>query len=191
MKKAAIIILIIISVLFLSVYAWLRSQVPDYNQSIEAPGLTDVVTVTRNEYAVPTITAKNDADLYFAWGYVNAQDRMFQLEVTRRIGQGRISEFAGKSTLDKDIFLRAVGFYRTAQEAVKKLDPMTRDAMQRYVDGINYYLDTEGPNLYMKLLGLEKEKWTMADPMMVGMMLNWSLGYNMKHELLYYKMAKK
>ena len=191
MKKAVLVILIIIAVLFLSVYGWLKSQVPNYNQSIEAPGLIDVVTVTRNQYAVPTITAKNDADLYFAWGYVNAQDRMFQLEVTRRIGQGRISEFAGKSTLDKDIFLRAVGFYRTAQEAVKKLDPMTRDAMQRYVDGINYYLDTEGPNLYMKLLGLEKEKWTMADPMMVGMMLNWSLGYNMKHELLYYKIAKK
>ncbi|HMB21011.1 MAG TPA: penicillin acylase family protein [Spirochaetota bacterium] len=191
MKKAAIIILIIISVLFLSVYAWLRSQVPDYNQSIKAPGLTDTVTVTRNEYAVPTITAKNDDDLYFAWGYVNAQDRMFQLEVTRRIGQGRISEFGGPDTLDKDIFLRAVGFYRIAQRAVTQLDPQTTRAMQRYVDGINYYLETEGPNLYMKLLGLEKEKWTMADPMMVGMMLNWSLGYNMKHELLYYKMAKK
>lgn len=191
MKKAAIIILLIIAVLFLSVYAWLRSQVPDYNQSIEAPGLTDVVTVTRNEYAVPTITAKNDDDLYFAWGYVNAQDRMFQLEVTRRIGQGRISEFGGPDTLDKDIFLRAVGFYRIAKRAVTRLDPETTSAMQRYVDGINYYLETEGPNLYMKLLGLEKEKWTMADPMMVGMMLNWSLGYNMKHELLYYKMAKK
>ena len=107
MKKAAIIILLIIAVLFLSVYAWLRSQVPDYNQSIEAPGLTDVVTVTRNEYAVPTITAKNDDDLYFAWGYVNAQDRMFQLEVTRRIGQGRISEFGGRAA-ERGSLARAV-----------------------------------------------------------------------------------
>ncbi len=59
------------------------------------------------------------------------------------------------------------------------------------MDGVNHYLDTEGPNLYMKLLGMKKEKWEIADSVTVGMMLNWSLAYNMKHEVLYHRIAKK
>jgi penicillin amidase len=62
-------------------------------------------------------------DLYFAWGYVNAQDRLFQMEFTKRVGQGRISEFAGEEALSKDYFLRAVGFYERAKEYTKKLSP--------------------------------------------------------------------
>lgn len=191
MRKIVTIILVAIVIIVIVLYVYLRSFVPDYNDEITAPGLKDTVTVERNRYAVPTIIAQNDEDLYFAWGYVNAQDRMFQMEFTRRVAQGRISEFAGESALSKDIFLRAVGFYDIGVQSIEKLDPVLKRYLQRYVDGINYYLDTQGTNLYMKLLGFKKETWQLADATSVAMMLNWTLAYNMKHELMYYKIAQK
>jgi penicillin amidase len=111
--------------------------------------------------------------------------------VTKRIGQGRISEFAGESTLTKDVFLKAVGFYDIAKKEVEKLSPVYRQLLQRYVDGVNYYLETGKKPLYMMLMGIEKEPWTLADPLVVGLMLNWTLAYNMSHELLYYKISEK
>ncbi|RJP69463.1 MAG: penicillin acylase family protein [Candidatus Abyssobacteria bacterium SURF_17] len=181
----------IIAVIGIGLYVYLRSFIPNYNAALKAPGLKDTVVIERNKYAVPTIRAQNDDDLYFAWGYVNAQDRFFQMETTRRISQGRISEFAGESELTKDMFLRSVGFYEIAKRSAKALDPTIAGYLQRYVDGINYYLDTHGTPPYMQILGMQKEKWQIEDAGAVSMMLTWSLAYNMKNELLYYKMADK
>jgi penicillin amidase len=191
MKKVLLAILIIIILIPIAGYIYLRSFLPDYDGELEVAGLKDKVTIQRNQYAVPSILAENLEDLYFAWGYVNAQDRMFQMEITKRIGQGRISEFAGESTVSKDLFLRAVGFYDIAKKEVQNLSPRYKKIFQRYVDGVNYYLETEKKPLYMSLLGLEKEKWTLADPVVVGMMLNWSLAYNMSHEFIYHKISEK
>jgi penicillin amidase len=191
MKKifAAVVIVVILAVG--GAYFFLRSGLPDYSTDITAPDLSAPVAIERNRFAVPTITAQNLPDLFFAWGYVNGQDRLFQMEFTRRVGQGRISEFAGESALSKDVFLRAVDFAGRAKKAVMDLDPANAVLYQRYVDGVNHYLDTKGPNLYMKLMGMGTEKWEIADSIMVGMMLNWSLAYNMKHELLYHRIVRK
>ncbi len=191
MKKILIVIALIVILVVSGAYLFLRKGLPNYTSDITAPGLSQPVSVERNRYAVPTVTAKTMDDLFFAWGFVNAQDRMFQMEFTRRVGQGRIAEFAGEKELSKDIFLRGVGFNERAKDYAKKLDPRFRALYQRYVDGVNYYLEKNGPNAYMKLLGMKKEKWEISDSVLVGMMLNWSLAYNMKHELLYHRIFKK
>ncbi len=191
MKKIIITILAIVLIGIIAVYLFLRTGLPDYSTNINALGLSAPVTIERNSFAVPTITAQNMEDLFFAWGFVNAQDRLFQMEFTRRIAQGRISEFAGADALSKDYFLRGVGFYERAKAYAQKLSPYYKKLYQRYVDGVNHYLDTHGTNVYMKLLGMKKEKWEIADSICVGMMLNWSLAYNMKYELLYHKIFQK
>ncbi len=191
MKKLLIVIALVVILVIAGAYVFLRNGLPNYSSDINAPGLSSPVSVERNKYAVPTVTARTMEDLFFAWGFVNAQDRMFQMEFTRRVGQGRIAEFAGEKELSKDIFLRGVGFNERAKENAKKLDPRFRGLYQRYVDGVNYYLDKNGPNAYMKLLGMKKEKWEISDSVLVGMMLSWSLAYNMKHELLYHRIIKK
>jgi len=190
-RKILFTILILVVFSAVAGYIFLRSYIPDYDIDLVAPELKNKVTVERNRFGVPTIIAANDDDLYFAWGYVNAQDRLFQMEITRRIAQGRISEFAGESTLKKDIFLRAVGFYDIAKRHQEKFSPGIRGYFQRYVDGINFFIQNEKAPLYFKLLGLKPQKWEIADATAVAMMLNWSLAYNMKHELIYYQMAKK
>lgn len=191
MKKALVALIAVIVVVAAGVFWFLRTGLPDYAASIEAADISAPVTIERNRFAVPSIRAENMEDLYFAWGYVNAQDRMFQMEFNRRVGQGRISEFAGESQLSKDVFLRGVGFHDIAKKYADRLDPRYRRLYQRYVDGVNHYLDTKGPNIYMKLMGLKKEKWEVADSILVGSMLNWSLAYNMKHEVLYERFLKK
>jgi penicillin amidase len=191
MKKTLAVIGIMIALIGAGVYLWLRAGLPNYTKSIIAESLSAPVTIERNRFAVPTISAQNLPDLFFAWGYANAQDRMFQMEFTRRVGQGRISEFSGEDALTKDIFLRAVGFSDHAKKSADRLDPQVKALYQRYIDGINHYLDTEGPNLYMRLLGMKKEKWEISDSVLIAMMLNWSLSYNMKHEILYHSMIEK
>jgi penicillin amidase len=191
MKKIVIGTACVLAVLFLSIYFYLHSFVANYNAALTSPTLKGRVTVERNRFAMPTITAENEEDLYFAWGYVNAQDRLFQMEITRRAAQGRLSEFAGESQFKKDVFLRAVGFYEIAKKEVGMISPAVRTRLQRYVDGINFHIDNDKTPLYNKLIGFKKEKWTVADAMAVGMMLNWSLAYNMKHELLNWRMARK
>jgi penicillin amidase len=191
MKKALAVICIIVAVVVAGVYVWVRAGLPSYTKSITVESLSAPVMIERNRFAVPTITAQSLPDLFFAWGYVNAQDRMFQMEFIRRVGQGRISEFAGEDSLTKDIFLRAVGFADHAKKSADGLRPDVKALYQRYVDGVNHYLDIKGPNLYMRLLGMKKEKWEISDSVLIAMMLNWSLAYNMKHEILYHRMIAK
>jgi penicillin amidase len=191
MRKILLGVLILLVLVLAAGYLVLRSHLPAYDAQLKVPGLKAAVSITRNAYAVPSIVAQNMEDLYFAWGYANAQDRMFQMETTRRIGQGRICEFAGESALEKDLFLRALGFYELARKEAENLPPEINRLLQRYADGVNHYLDTEKTPLYFRLLGLEKERWTAADPIVIGFMLNWTLAYNMGHEILYSKIAAK
>ena len=190
-NKIVIAIALLLAALPLAGYLYLRSFLPDYNTTLKIEGLKAPVSIKRNQYAVPFIEARHTDDLYFAWGYVNAQDRMFQMEIIKRIGQGRISEFAGEEALSKDIFLRAIGFAEIAQRESDTLQPQEKRVLQRFVDGINYYLDTHRRPLYFTLLGLKKEKWSVSDPLLIAYMLNWSLAYNLKHELLYQKITDK
>ena len=191
MRKILLTILILALPAPVVLYVYLRSFIPDYSGEMQVAALNEKVTIERNRYGVPSILADNDDDLYFAWGYVNAQDRLFQMEITRRIAQGRLSEFAGPSTLKKDLFLRAVGFYEIAKRHQENLPPQARRLLERYVAGVNTFVENENLPPYMSLLGIEAEKWEVADTAAVAMMLNWSLAYNMKHELIYLRMVEK
>lgn len=191
MKKIFLVFVIVVVLLMVGAYLYLRKGLPNYSSDITAPGLSAPVSVERNRFAIPTLTANNLEDLFFAWGYVNAQDRIFQMEFIRRVGQGRISEFVGAENLGKDLFLRGVGFHDRAKEYAKTLTPHFKALYQRYVDGVNHYLDVNGPHLYMKLLGFKKEKWEISDSVLIGIMMSWSLAYNMKQELLYHRIIKK
>jgi penicillin amidase len=171
--------------------AYLRGFNPDYDGRIRVEGLKDPVVIERDELGVPFIQAQGEEDLFLAWGYANAQDRMFQMEVIRRASQGRLSEFAGEGALTQDLFLRAMRFYELARQEAERLPQWIRMNLQRYADGVNLHLSTRGVPLQMRMLGLQKEPWGPADPIAVGMMLNWTLAGNMRLELLYHGMAQR
>lgn len=150
-------------------------------QGIEAP-----VTIVRDEHGIPTIRGASLADVMWGLGFVHAQDRLWQLEVHKRVGAGRLAEAFGPAALANDQFLRALGVRRTAQQQWAGVDGETRRVVEAYAAGINAYvrqhLRARPPEFIV--LGLEPEDWEPADTVAWTTMMAWDLGGNWNNELL-------
>jgi len=168
-----------------------RRPWPQINGTAQLQGLQAEVTVVRDSWGIPHIYASNPHDLFFAQGYVHAQDRFWQMEFWRRIGSGRLAEVLGESALESDRFIRTVGWHRTAAEEYQQLEGEVKEALQSYADGINAYLSTHQGELGLEftLLGLtgckfEPEPWTPLHTLTWAKVMAWDLGGNMDNELL-------
>ena len=107
-----------------------RRSLPGLDGAVELSGLDGSVEVLRDRFGVPQIFAGNERDLFFAQGYVHAQDRFFQMEMGRRAGHGRLSELLGESTLEFDRLSRTIGFGRIAASFEKNCSPETLRALE-------------------------------------------------------------
>ncbi|ANK81055.1 MAG: hypothetical protein TEF_09795 [Rhizobiales bacterium NRL2] len=161
-----------------------RMTLPQVDGEVALPALENDVRIVRDRFAVPHIYAGSREDTVFALGFVHAQDRLWQLELQRRIGQGRLSEFAGEQTLQTDIFLRTLGFYRAAEATVPNLDARTRRLLQRYADGVNAFLENDDGLLPPEflILGIEPEPWKPADSLVWLKMMALDLSGNWTSE---------
>ena len=121
----------------LVVYYIVLRSIPDYNKTVELPGLISPIEIVRDTANVPHIYGDNDADIYFGLGYAHAQDRLWQLVVKRLTAQGRLSEIFGKQALPLDIFMRRLDIYSQAQKSVDVQDDRTKRALEAYAAGIN------------------------------------------------------
>ena len=138
-----------------------RSQFPQISGSIKLAGLQGNVEVIRDKFGVPHIYANTPDDLFRAQGFVHAQDRYFQMEFWRRIGQGRLAELFGASALKQDKFIRTVGWHRAAAKEAASMDADTRTVLESYSAGVNAYaLNNTGKlGLEFKVLGLTGATW--------------------------------
>lgn len=190
-----IVALVVVSTLIIVV----RSSFPQTTGSLTVPGLEAQVVVLRDRNDVPHITAKSMHDLYFAQGYVTAQDRFWQMEFWRRIGAGRLSELFGKTTLGTDIYLRTVGFRRAAEQDYQAMDADSRAILQAYCDGVNAYILHRPParlGLEFTLLQLEKvpftiEPWVPQDSLTWLKVMAQDLGSNMRREMYTIDLVQK
>src|SRR5437868_6952395 len=124
-------------------YAWYRqASQPDTAGTLILPGLHDRVVVVRDRNAVPHIQAAHVLDAYYALGYVHAQDRLWQMQMNKRVVAGRLAEILGPGALDTDRFLRTLGVRRNAEAILAQTSPETRAALQAYADGVNAFIDT-------------------------------------------------
>ncbi len=165
--------------------------VPDWSGSAALSGLSAPVTVKRNKNGVPTIRAESEADAYRVLGYLHAQDRLWQMEMTRRIGAGRLSEVIGSSGLGFDRYIRTLGLYPLAQAQVDTLSDDAGAALQAYVDGINAYLENRPDPLppEFQLLFHQPEPWTAADSLIWGRLMAFQLSTNQGDERLRARLA--
>ncbi|PIE27180.1 MAG: penicillin acylase family protein [Micrococcales bacterium] len=126
----------------------IRRALPDYSGTVPVPGLTSSVKVQRDELGVPHVFADNAADLFFAQGYVQAQDRFFQMDYRRHLTAGRLSELVGadEEALASDIAVRTMGWRRVAEEELQTLSPQSRQYLQSYADGVNAYIGDRSPS---------------------------------------------
>jgi penicillin amidase len=142
----------------------LRASLPRASGEIVVQGLKSEVRIVRDDNGVPYVRATSDMDAYFSMGYLHAQDRLWQLEVSRRLAQGRLSEVLGRKALQEDVWMRTLDLYGAAQSAWPALSEPARASLQAYADGINAYLDENRtlPPEFL-LLGIEPQPWRPID----------------------------
>ena len=146
---------------------WLYSKTyhPNYKGELEINYLSDEVTIYFDEIGVPHINAKNQKDAYIALGYVHAQDRLWQMELIRRIAPGRLSEIFGKDLLETDVFFAGLGIEEASEKSIAKLDTSSEAYLMSmaYLEGVNQYFNEGKMPLEFDLVGIKKEKYTLKD----------------------------
>jgi penicillin G amidase len=174
-------------------YFWFRHAIaksqPLISGEVQAGGLKDDVEIIRDTYGVPHIHAKNEQDLYFATGYAMAQDRLWQMDFTRRLGQGRLSEILGKDLVKLDRFFRMIG-----ASGMNKSIPMDLAFLTRsFADGVNAYLEANQDRLPLefKILGYSPERWAPDDYQAILKVINWALSLGWRVDLTAGKILDK
>jgi penicillin amidase len=166
--------------------AWITGRsMPQTTGTLQVAGLDGAVTVERDAYGIANISATTPHDLFLAQGFVHAQERMWQMEVWRRISAGRLSEVFGAGSLDDDRFIRTLGWRVAAERDLASLSPDLRAILDAYVAGVNAWLDANRGNLGMAFLvtGDDPEPWTVLDTLTWGKVQAWNLGGNMNREI--------
>ena len=151
--------------------AWwvVHRALPRVDGSVEIQGLTQPVTVDRDAWGVPHIRANSLEDLVEAQGYVTAQDRLWQLDVLRRVGAGEVSEIFGPNTVDLDQQFRRLGLRQVAEREAANLDPERRAALEAYARGVNRFIDGHTSTLPVEffILRYKPRPWTPADSLLI------------------------
>jgi penicillin amidase len=162
---------------------------------IKVAALHNPVTVVRDRYGILQITADDPHDLFLAQGYAHAQERMWQMEISRRIGAGRLSELFGTSQVDHDEYIRTLGWRQAAQRDLNAMSPDSIAILQAYSDGVNQWIKQHNGSLSTSFVaagllsgtggfgGITLEPWTPLDTATWQKVQAWSLGGNADSEI--------
>ena len=170
--------------------ATVRTSFPQISGRMMVPGLKGPVEVLRDAYGVPNIYADNPEDLFLAQGYVQAQDRFYEMDFRRHLAAGRLSELYGKSQVETDAYVRTLGWRRVAEQELALLAPSTRRYLDAYAAGVNAYIRADRPpscRWSTRCSGCRDcdytpEPWTAADSVSWLKVMAWDLGSNLDEE---------
>jgi penicillin amidase len=149
-------------------------------------GLDQRAEILRDSYGVPHVYAQTAHDLFYLQGYATAQDRLFQMDLYRRAGEGRLAEVLGEPALDSDKQFRTFGLARVAARELRLLRDETRENLTAYADGVNKFLEQHGesPPLEFVILGYRPDRWTTLDSLVVAKLQAYDAAGNLQQELL-------
>jgi penicillin amidase len=168
---------------------------PQVSGTLAVKGLNAPATVIRDSSGIIQISSDSTHDLFFSQGYVHAQERMWQMEISRRIGAGRLSELFGKSQVDTDRYIRTLGFRVAAQRDLDAMSAQSKAILQAYADGVNAWIDEHNGRLSTPFVvagalsgtydigGYRLEPWTPLDTATWQKVQAWSLGGNVDSEI--------
>jgi len=183
---AAVGIAILLLVLIVTAeIARFRLSVADYGGAVRVSGISAPVQVLRDSHGIPHIIAKSRRDAVFALGYVQAQDRLWQMVFLRAVMQARVSEIVGSDGVATDELFRTLGLYRLAERSVAHLNAESRLLLEAYAAGVNAYIaHHKGPlPVEFTLLQVTPEPWRPADSIATMKYMQFSLSENMYGEL--------
>jgi len=196
MKKFILILLFVITALILCLiiygYSVLKLSIPDNEGKIQISSLQDSVEITYDKMGIPQIWANNEADAYFTIGYLHASDRLFQMDMTRRVAHGRLSELLGPSTLEIDIQQRTIGHTRIAHSYLDKLSDENRSKLNAYRNGVNTYVqECSALPFEYQLLVVDFEEWKIIDCLTILSFQTWFSDFLMSPDQFFVKLAEK
>lgn len=183
-------VVILAAILAISVF-FVRHSFPQLNGEIKMSGLNSTVRILRDRFGIPQIYASTPHDLFFAQGFVHAQDRFWQMDVWRHTGAGHLSEMFGKSQIDTDKFLRTLGWDRIVREELNRTDQTSMNILKSYAEGVNAYLKNRGGSQisfeYVLLSMINRnykiENWEPAHSATFAKVMSWDLCENMFSEI--------
>ena len=166
---------------------------PIYAGRIALPGLSESVRVRFGPHAVPTVEAENLGDLALAQGYVAASERMWQMDLMRRLAGGRLAEVFGEDALPTDRFMRTVGLAEAGRRSFAALEPRYQDLLRSYAAGVNAYRDRAAGRLPLeyRIAGFTPDPWLPEDSLAIGEYMAWMLSLNVREELVFLRLAKR
>ena len=158
---------------FLFILSSCFAQTP--TETLNVSGLKENVIVRRDGRSIPYIEAKNDADLYFAQGFITAQDRLWQMDLYRRVASGTTAELFGNAALEEDRRWRRFGFSELVKETYKNFSPEYKSVLDNYARGVNAYiatLDKDSLPAEFKILQYKPAEWKPTDSLIIGKILS-------------------
>src|SRR6201988_1652725 len=163
-----------------------HSALPQLDGPLQAAGLSAPVTVTRDTHGVPTVEAATLEDLFFAQGYVTAQDRLWKMDVMRRFAGGELSEILGEETLKLDREQKILGLRAAARKQLGAASARDRSYFEAYARGVNAYIGTHGKRLPVefRILGYAPKPWSSEDSVVIGNQMVKGLNYHYFYDAL-------
>jgi penicillin amidase len=173
-------------------YQLFRRPLPKTKGSLSLDGISGRLEIRRDRWGVPHIKADSRHDLWFGQGFCHGQDRLWQMDLHRRVASGRVAEIAGPDSLPVDRLFRTLGIRREALRVEERMDAEVRAGLEAYCTGVNAAAEASGAlPLEFQLLGLKFEPWRPADAELLGKLLCFGLSTNWESELLRADMARE
>src|SRR5580698_11347665 len=174
-------------------YFVVRGALPQLDGKLRLAGLSAPVTVVRDGHGAPTIDAANFADLFFAQGFISAQDRLFQMDGMRRFAAGELAEILGNDFVKHDRQQRILGLRAAARKTIEIASPEDRARFEAYARGVNAYIDTHRDRLPLEfhILRYSPRPWTPEDSAVIGAQMVEDLSTSPRHALVREKILAK
>lgn len=194
-KYALLTLLIITAVV--SVYFWnyARTRVPLYEGQVNLAILDDSVRVQFDAHGIPHITAQSAADAYRALGYIQASERLFQMELVRRVGKGELAEVIGRDALESDVFFRTAGVVRHARQSASDLieggDPEALAECRAFLEGVNAFIDEGKMPLEFKLADIPMTEFALEDIYAIAGYMAWSFALAAQTDFLATELSRQ
>jgi penicillin amidase len=189
-KRLLIALLILLLLITVGGGGWLywriRASLPQLDGTIQVAGLSAPVEVLRDARGVPHLRASSLQDLFFAQGYVTAQDRLWQMDLSRRLAEGELSEVFGERTLRLDLENRTLGFRQVSQRALAELSPEARAPLTAYANGVNAFIASHRDRLPLEflLLNYQPRPWGESDSLGVALNMVKTLNTTWRTDLM-------
>lgn len=170
LRAAAALLVLLLIVAAVAATASVTRGLPVLDGEARIAGLERNVEIVRDGAGVPHVSASTTHDMFFTQGFVTAQDRLFQMDLNRRVARGRLAEVLGEPALETDRYLRTIGLGRLATSAADRMDPITAAAAEAYAAGVNAFIGGHLDRLPLEflILGYRPEAWVAADSVAVG-----------------------